>query len=256
MSLDNLDIWLNVGRNGGNPVLDVTGGSFSEISVINLVAGDHLTLRVFLREISPTGELTPFVLADGQGLVFSGSNTAGTSLFLATDFIAEGEDDTLCYKSQLNLNTVELLDATDSLPYTDSLRVRCDLEMQTAANARRRTIQLDALIRKQVYEGGELPEPAVDPYPLPGDLLLAKMTGSVSVDAAAQFVEVDISDLGLIDAPARVLLTLRAPSAEAPLIFSQAVGAPTIGAFTVALSAPAPSTGYIIDYLLIQGSPT
>jgi hypothetical protein len=120
--------------------------------------------------------------------------------------------------------------------------------VQNAGNTRRLTYQFDLTVSHQVYGGEADPTPGTPPYPHP-DLIVQKIRGTV--DLADDEDEVEVTGLGLDEAPAQVLLTIRKPSAAAPLIVCGLVGDPTDDGFTVALSAEPGIEGYKLDYLVI-----
>jgi len=253
MSLTNVAIWLNT-RASGNPLLNVNGSSVQERGTLNLVSGDHMPLELYLREIESDGTLSVSDLPVGGSIVFAARLISDPSIkvFQASSFVLTGEDADQHYLGDLNLNTDELNDALEDVALGAVIKLRCDIELRNNGNTRRRTLQFDANVYKQVYLGAELPTPATPPYPEPGVLLTSDLSGVYVIPETDQLLTLDLTPHALSAAPAGALLTLRAPDAYAPLLFCQQVGAATTSELVVALSAPAPE-GYHLNYTLIPG---
>ena len=73
--------------------------------------------------------------------------------------------------------------------------------------------------------------------------------GSVNVSEAVD--SVTVSGLALPFDPASVACSLRQPDADADYITCAVVGAPSTDGFVVSLSAPTPSSGYILDWYAV-----
>ncbi len=76
-------------------------------------------------------------------------------------------------------------------------------------------------------------------------------SGSVQLGVGA--IDVALTNLAIPFAPERVSCSVRLPNADADFISATVVGAPTEDGFSVALSAPIPSEGYVLDWYAVGG---
>lgn len=242
-----LDVWVDL-NNDANPLMRVDGDSITELQALSLVAGDSVQVRVYLRRRSGSA-LTAHELTAGQSMVLAGRPKKGSgTLFTATGFEESGTGDVLCYVADLDLNGAAASYLANAA-IGESVGVRCDLEIQSPENAYRRTLQFDAKVWPQVYAGGDPPEASDPPYPESGDIVIKlRGTEELAEDAVAHVV----TGLGLSEAPAQVLLTLRVPSADDPLIAVGVLGEPSADGFTAVFGAALPNDNYKLDYLLVM----
>lgn len=245
-----LDLYIDVAKYGAgtNPLLTIATDSVAQAPAPVLVQGDHFRLRLFFRSVSGA-TATPVDLGENTAIVVAakklGALGAESNLFAATGFALEGEGTAACWSAWCDLHTDELEAAFGT---TDEIRVRMDIEVQTIANDRRTTFQVDCTVRRHAYAGEGEPTPAGPVYPSP-DAIVTKLRGTV--DLTEDDGGVTVTGLALGAAPAQVLLSLRIPSAEASLIPYALAGAPTADGFSVIFGAAIPDEGYKLDYLVI-----
>lgn len=251
-----LDIYLNVESLRAETTLFRGRSNTDFLDQMGAVVGDRILTRLhFTRRATAAGQpLEIQELPENNGIVLAGKARdnlgAAGLLFSTTDFTEDSDDDGPWYESILDLNTQPLIDAIDVAGET--LLCLVDIEVQNPDNTKRFTLQCLWRIRQQVFSGDE-PEPqdGQPPYP-PAGMLVVKYRGTLAIgDGAAT---VTASGLGLEFTPAQVLVTLRKPDAAAPGIAVTGVLDDSISTdgFTVALQGETPSTGYKLDYLLIE----
>ena len=242
-------LYIDADRPGGLSCLLEGKTSATVSETPRATQGDEFLLKLYFRRRgSPSKASTPADIAP-SAIVFAGKKAdnlgATTLLFSTASFVAAGEGDDAHYEAVLNLNTPELDAAFGS---EKSVAARVDVELQNTDNSRRLTYQFDWIISRQAYAGEATPTPGTPEYPHPSQIV-TKVCGTIALDAGAGSATVSGLDLGA--APAQVMLTLRAPSAEAPLLVCSVAGAPTADGFHVILSAPTPTEGYLIDWIVI-----
>lgn len=174
-----IDLYYDVEFTGSSPLLAISASSVSQGAAPQLVAGDHLDLRIFLRRKTSAGALEALSLPAGFAMIFAGklvssSAPSGDLLFSATSFTETGTGDDLHYAADLNLNTTDLLAAVSG---KGSITARCDLQIQNADNSRRVTLQADFTVRNQAYAGEGAPEDGDPEYPLPAQIALREPEG-------------------------------------------------------------------------------
>lgn len=210
------------------------------------VQGDRIKLRIYYWSSSEEANLR---LPDTVALVAAGAD-GGTAVFDSVDWeeviLGTQENPVYAYDLTIGLNDARLAGQLANLA---SLVADVDIESHTVGGANPQTARLRVKILRQVYTGETLPDPADPPYP-PADELVAKLRGSIALPESVATANVTGLDLGAV--PAQVLLSLRVPSAEAPLLLCAVAGVPTADGFTVSLSGSTPSIGYVIDYLIIM----
>lgn len=242
-------LYIDADRPGGLSCL-LQGKTSSAVSETpRAVQGDEFLLQLYFRKRGSPSAASTAATVSPAAIVFAAKKAdnlgATTLLFSTAAFAPAGEGDDARYEAVLNLNTPEL-DAAFGTEKTVTARV--DVELQNADNSRRLTYQFDWFISRQAYAGEATPTPGTPTYPHPS-LIVTKIRGTIELDEGADSAEVE--NLGLSEAPAQVLLTLRTPSAEDPLLVCAVAGAPTAGGFQVVLSAPTPDEGYKIDWMVI-----
>ena len=75
-------------------------------------------------------------------------------------------------------------------------------------------------------------------------------SGTRQIPAAAE--DFAVTGLALSFTPESVLVNVRQPAADAPIIMAYVTGDPTTSGFTVAFSAPVPSAGYLLDFTVFS----
>jgi hypothetical protein len=159
-----LDLYFNVDARSGNSLLLIEGTSVRESYVPLFVQGDNVLLRLYPRRKLSTGSAEAVELAADAALAFAGKLKAslgtGAVLFSCESFALVGTGDDANWQGALSFNTEEL--AAAFAGETAELSVRCDIEIQNADNSRRITLQADATVRRQVYDGATAATPLLN----------------------------------------------------------------------------------------------
>jgi len=254
-----IDLYINVDA-VADPLIDPDTDGVRAAPTPILIAGDNLTIKLHLVQWdSGDQEWDTIAIPAGYVLVL-GAKPRDTInqddlIFSCLTFTETGEAGSEVYTGSLDLLTTELQTA---LGTSASLTARIDIELQDSTNAARASWQFDVTVRQQAYRGDEgEPTSGNPPYPPTQTLLVISYGGSEEITASAITLDLDYTALALDDPPAAILLTIRKPSADAPQIFCNLVGAATATAQTVRLSAPVPDDGdpYYIDYFIIPAAP-
>ncbi|WP_448579277.1 hypothetical protein [Thermosphaera sp.] len=242
-------LYIDADRPGGRSCLLEGKTSAPLGDTPRVVQADAFVLKLYFRKRMSAGSPSTPAPVSPSAIILAAKRaddlSATTLLFSAADFSPAGEGDDRHYEAILNLHTPEM----DAAFGTDkTMLARVDIELQNADNTRRLTYQFDLTVVRQVYGGEATPTPGTPPYPHPS-LIITKIRGTINLDEGSSSATVE--NLGLGAPPAQVLLTLRTPSAEAPMLACAVAGAPTADGFVVVLSAPTPSVGYKLDWLVI-----
>lgn len=251
------DLFLDVRKPGAATSLLIRqSNSFAESSTpIRWIEGDCFPLRIHLLD-PETQEYTeiedPVAILAGKA---SEDMDESATLFSAQDFepVSDGEG-VHAIESVLNLNTTELIEAIDAASVSSgrpkSVLVQVDLELQNEDNSLRQTYRFPVEVQRQAFKDDDLePTPGPPNYP-PPSALVANNSGSVDLAEESTKIEVDLSDHGLGEAPAVILLTVCKPSAGSAQIFATASSV-SASAFTAHFSAGIPAPGYKLTYLVI-----
>jgi hypothetical protein len=130
--------------------------------------------------------------------------------------------------------------------------------LTTHSPAREITLGVASLTVARDRNNGTPPEPGESQVWLDVDAADARyvrrLSGSVAIGIGESAVAVVLANMPA--APARVLIGIRLPDDESPLIIGAVAGEPAIDGFDVVLSAAPAVEGYILDYLCILGDPS
>ena len=146
----------------GPPLVRVTSTTAVPAAMPRLMQGDCRTLRLYFGGRTPsTNAWTPYALTTGDTITLAAKKADGTGdvLFSADTFAKGGSDEVPYYAATLDLHTTNL----DAAMTGRELAVRIDIEIQTATGAVRATLQLDAVVSAEVYDGTP---PSVDGAPV------------------------------------------------------------------------------------------
>lgn len=235
---------------GSSPLLD--GKSSQRGAAPVFVQGDEIPLQIWFRRKASVGEDSESVdLPENFTIVVAAKPTddlTGELLFYADVFVEADVDGETVYSGAVDLNTAEIETALGDLA---SIPILVDVEIQTAGNAERSTLQFAAVLKRQVYANDDQqPTESTPPYPAIGDLVV-KHRGTLAIGEAADSVTASGLALGFV--PAQVLVSVRKPAAAGDNLFAAIRGdSITADGFTVDLSAAAPAAGYKLDYLIIE----
>lgn len=230
-----------------NPLLESLTGS-SPLQRIGFVAGDAFTLRIWprVRSAQQGASTTTSQLQAGSVVVFSGKSKSALSapvlLFGSIGFTEAQSGDDYYYQATVSLTDDSIQAALGS---ESSLLVRCDIEIESAANDERLTFQFDATIYQQVYTSG-------DPLPLPVDpvgFLTSRNVGSVEVPIGQNYVDVDLTDLDLEQAPLPMPMAVLKPTAEADNLIVVGTSGASLSGFRIHFASAPAVSGYQAPYI-------
>lgn len=171
------EIYLNLSQPRG-PALLASPQDPTDSPPPTWILGDAFTLRLRLYSLNGGGQPQQTTLAVGDQIFLGGRIKRGTGdlLFNAQGFTATTDGTDTYYETTVDLNTTELAAA---LSGRQTLQVLVDIEIQNAANTRRRTLVLVANILAQAYDPADTdPTPGTPEYPAAMSLVLREMVGA------------------------------------------------------------------------------